>query len=39
MHGGTVLASGGKQEILFETGDERIRRFVANEVIRMDGSV
>ena len=39
MHEGTVLASGGKQEILFETGDERIRRFVANEVIKMDNPV
>ena len=39
MHEGTVLESGDKDEILFGTGDERIRRFVANEVIRMEASV
>lgn len=39
MHKGTVLESGDKDEILFGTGDERIRRFVANEVIRMEASV
>lgn len=39
MHAGTVLASGGKNEILFETEDDRIRRFVANEVIRMEDYV
>ncbi len=39
MHEGTVLASGEKNRILFETEDERIRRFVANEVIKMEGSV
>lgn len=37
MHEGTVLASGEKNTILFENEDERIRRFVANEVIRMEG--
>lgn len=35
MHQGRVLASGSKEEILFETKDERIRSFVANEVIQI----
>lgn len=39
MHAGTVLASGGKNKVLFETEDDRIRRFVSNEVIRMECSV
>ncbi len=39
MHEGTLLASGGKHEILFENKDDRIRRFVANEVIKMETSV
>lgn len=38
MHQGEILASGDKEEILFRTEDERIRRFVANEVIKMEGS-
>lgn len=36
MHQGEVLASGSKDQILFGTEDERIRRFVANEVIKME---
>ena len=36
MHQGEVLASGSRDEILFGSEDERIRRFVANEVIRME---
>ena len=36
MHQGSVLASGSKKEILFESKDERIRSFVANEVIQID---
>lgn len=36
MHQGIVLASGSKQEILFESNDERIRSFVSNEVIRIE---
>lgn len=39
MHEGTILASGGKNEILFGTEDERIRRFVANEVIKMENAI
>lgn len=38
MHQGEILAGGSRDEILFETEDERIRRFVANEVIRMEGN-
>lgn len=37
MYAGEILASGDKDTILFRTEDERIRRFVANEVIRMEG--
>ena len=39
MHEGSVVASGSRNEILFENADERIRRFVANEVIKMEDSV
>lgn len=38
MYQGKILASGDRDEILFRTEDERIRRFVANEVIRMEGN-
>lgn len=38
MHRGEILAGGDRDEILFRTQDERIRRFVANEVIKMEGS-
>lgn len=38
MHQGEILASGSRDEILFGSQDDRIRRFVANEVIRMEGN-
>lgn len=38
MYKGEILASGSKDKILFGTEDERIRRFVANEVIKMEGN-
>lgn len=36
MYRGEVLSSGDKDTLLFGTEDERIRRFVANEVIKME---
>ena len=38
MYKGEIFASGSKDKILFGTEDERIRRFVANEVIKMEGN-
>lgn len=38
MHHGKVLESGSSKEILFESTDTRIRQFVANEVIQVEGN-